>query len=61
LPDFYGKQGLRETFGPWCAMASGYRGKYPGSFCVWPKARIDWSRPTVIDATRQHPVAARPS
>ena len=60
LPDLYAKKGLRETFGPWCAMASGYRGKYPGSFCVWSKARIGWSRPTVIDAARQQKLVLRP-
>ena len=50
LPDLYAKEGVREGFGPWCAMETGYRGLYPKSFCVWSKTRLGWCRPTVLDA-----------
>lgn len=60
LPDLYGKKGQRESFGPWCAMAGGYHGPCPGSFCAWSKARIGWCRPTVIDAARPQKLVLRP-
>ncbi|MBM3861290.1 MAG: M6 family metalloprotease domain-containing protein [Verrucomicrobia bacterium] len=60
LPDFYGKKGVRESFGPWCAMASGYRGTYPKSFCVWSKTRLGWCRPTVVDAATPQRLVLRP-
>lgn len=60
LPDFYGKKGERESFGPWCAMASGYRGKYPKSFCAWSKIRIGWSKPTVVDSNKSQKLVLRP-
>ncbi len=60
LPDFYAKKGVREGFGPWCAMASGYRGTYPKSFSVWSKTRLGWCVPTVIDGTVAQKLVLRP-
>ena len=60
LPDLYGKKGVREGFGPWCAMASGYRGLYPKSFCVWSKTRLGWCKPTVVDANTRQKLVLRP-
>lgn len=60
LPDFYAKKGVREGFGPWCAMASGYRGMYPKSFGVWSKTRLGWCRPTVVDAGTAQKLVLRP-
>jgi hypothetical protein len=60
LPDFYRKKGEREGFGPWCAMAGGYRGTYPKSFCVWSKTRLGWCRPTVVDAATPQSLVLRP-
>ena len=60
LPDLYGKKGIRESFGPWCAMASGYRGTFPKSFCAWSKTRIGWCRTTVVDATTPQSLVLRP-
>lgn len=60
LPDFYGKAGVRESFGPWCTMASGYRGTYPKSFCAWSKTRLGWCHPTVVDAATSQKLALRP-
>ena len=60
LPDFYAKTGVRESFGPWCAMASGYHGSYPRSFCVWSKTRLGWCRPTVVDAATPQRLVLRP-
>ena len=60
LPDFYAKEGVRESFGPWCAMANGYRGLYPKSFCAWSKTRLGWCRPTVLDAASPQKLVLRP-
>ena len=60
LPDLYGKEGVREGFGPWCAMASGYRGLYPKSFSVWSKTRLGWCKPTVVDAAMPQKLVLRP-
>lgn len=60
LPDLYGKAGVRESFGPWCAMAAGYRGKYPKSFCAWSKARLGWCQPAVVDASTPQKLVLRP-
>ncbi len=60
LPDFYAKKGVRESFGPWCAMAAGYRGTYPKSFCAWSKTRLGWCEPTVVDATTPQQLVLRP-
>ncbi|MEA3209527.1 MAG: hypothetical protein QOE70_2584 [Chthoniobacter sp.] len=60
LPDFYAKKGVRESFGPWCAMAAGYRGKYPKSFCAWSKTRLGWCQPTVVDAATPQKLVLRP-
>lgn len=60
LPDLYGKEGVRESFGPWCAMSSGYRGVYPKSFCVWSKTRLGWCHPTVVDAASRQKLVLRP-
>jgi M6 family metalloprotease-like protein len=60
LPDLYPKKGEREGFGPWCAMAGGYRGKYPKSFCAWSKTRLGWCRPIVVDAATPQKLVLRP-
>lgn len=60
MPDLYAKKGVRESFGPWCAMADGYRGIYPRSFCVWTKTRLGWCHPTVVDATTPQKLVLRP-
>lgn len=60
LPDFYAKAGVREGFGPWCAMASGYRGTFPKSFGVWSKVRLGWCRPTMVDADVAQKLVLRP-
>lgn len=60
LPDLYAREGVREGFGPWCAMETGYRGLYPKSFCVWSKTRLGWCHPTVIDAAIPQKLALRP-
>jgi hypothetical protein len=60
LPDFYAKKGVRESFGPWCAMADGYRGMYPKSFCAWSKTRLGWCQPTVVDAATPQKLVLRP-
>lgn len=60
LPDLYAREGLRESFGPWCAMADGYRGLYPKSFCVWTKTRLGWCVPTVVEATKPQKLVLRP-
>jgi M6 family metalloprotease-like protein len=60
LPDLYGKAGVRETFGPWCTMAGGYRGNYPRSFCAWSKVRLGWCSPTTIDGSSPQKLALRP-
>ena len=60
LPDLYPKKGEREGFGPWCAMAGGYRGKYPKSFCAWSKARLGWCEPAVVDAATPQKLVLRP-
>jgi hypothetical protein len=60
LPDFYAKKGERESFGPWCAMADGYRGMYPKSFCVWSKTHLGWCQPTVVDAATPQKLVLRP-
>ena len=60
LPDLYAKAGVREGFGPWCAMTAGYRGIYPKSFCVWSKTRLGWCQPTVVDAATAQKLVLRP-
>ena len=60
LPDLYAKAGAREGFGPWCNMATGYRGLYPRSFCVWSKTRLGWCQPTVVDASTPQKLVLRP-
>jgi M6 family metalloprotease-like protein len=60
LPDLYGKKGVRESFGPWCAMAAGYRGTYPKSFCAWSKTRLGWCQPAVVDAATPQRLVLRP-
>jgi len=60
LPDFYEKKGERKGFGPWCTMASGYRGLYPRSFCAWSKAHLGWCKPTVVDAATPQKLVLRP-
>ena len=60
LPDLYGKEGVRESFGPWCAMAVGYRGLYPKSFCAWSKTCMGWCHPTVVDAAWAQKLVLRP-
>ena len=60
LPDLYAKKDVRESFGPWCAMAEGYRGIYPKSFCVWSRTRLGWCVPTVVDAATPQKLVLRP-
>ena len=55
LPDFYGKKGVRESFGPWCTMAAGYRGMYPKSFCAWSKTHsAGANRPSSMHPSRRN-------
>ena len=60
LPDLYGKKGVSENFDPWCAMAVGYRGLYPKSFCAWSKTCMGWCHPTVVDAAWAQKLVLRP-
>ena len=60
LPDLYAQKGVRESFGPWCNMATGYRGEFPKSFCVWSKTRLGWCQPTVVDASTPQQLVLRP-
>ncbi|MEN3940885.1 M6 family metalloprotease domain-containing protein [Prosthecobacter sp. SYSU 5D2] len=60
VPDLYAKKDVRESFGPWCSMAGGYRGIYPRSFCVWTKTRLGWCDPTIVDAGTPQKLVLRP-